>query len=230
MADIETGEKVGNIPYFDELITWYTRNLPDENKTGLQIVHGDYKLDNLVFHPTENRVIGILDWEMCTLGSSVGCHLGNFFLRSNSAYQLADLGNLTQPWSIDTKDIPTGINFSMRGFRNANVDVPIPLEDLEREYCHLTKQPYPIPEMIYVRSWMFFRVKAKMRFVFILRLLTPCSEQLAVISQGIAARYARRQASSERAFLYARSFSLVALLAKVSLEREGISLEPTAKL
>ena len=84
-ADVETGEKVGNIPYFDELISWYTRNLPDENKTGLRIVHGDYKLDNLIFHPTENRVIAILDWEMCTLGSPVGCHLGFFFLRSNLA-------------------------------------------------------------------------------------------------------------------------------------------------
>jgi hypothetical protein len=118
----------------------------------------------------------------------------------------------------------------MIGFRNANVDVPIPLDDLEREYCLHTKQVYPIPEMVYVRSWMLFRVKAKMEFVFVLRLLTPCSEQLAVISQGIAARYARRQASSERAFLYARSFPFIASLAKVSLEREGISLELTAKL
>lgn len=157
------------------MITWYTRNLPDENKTGLRIVHGDYKLDNLIFHPTENRVIGILDWEMCTLGSPVGCHLV-FFSRSNSAYQLADLGNLTQPWSIDTDDIPAGINFLMGGFRNADVDVPIPLEDLEREYCRITKQAYPIPEMVYVRSWMLFRVNVKMGFVFVLRLLTPYFE------------------------------------------------------
>ena len=63
------------------------------------------------------------------------------------------------------KDIPTGVNFLMGGFRNADVDIPIPLEDLEREYCHLTKQSYPISEMVYVRSWMLFRVKAKMEFV-----------------------------------------------------------------
>ena len=84
--------------------------------------------------------------------------------------------------------------------------------------------------MVYVRSWMLFRVKSKMRFVSVLRLLTPCSEQLAVISHGIAARYARRQASSDRAILYARAFPFVASLAKISLEREGISLELTAKL
>lgn len=71
VKDIETGEAIGNLPFFDQLVSWYKQNLPNEKKTGLRIVHGDYKLDNLVFHPTKNYVIGILDWEMCTLGSPV---------------------------------------------------------------------------------------------------------------------------------------------------------------
>lgn len=71
VVDVETKKPVGKVPDFKELMEWYAKNLPDETKTGSRIVHGDYKLDNLIFHPTENRVIGILDWELCTLGSPV---------------------------------------------------------------------------------------------------------------------------------------------------------------
>ena len=69
-VDVDTGKSIGNLPFFDEMMTWYKKNVPDE-KGALHIVHGDYKFDNLMFHPTENRVIGILDWELCTLGSPV---------------------------------------------------------------------------------------------------------------------------------------------------------------
>lgn len=48
------------------LMDWLPEHIPPGDETTL--VHGDYRLDNLVFHPTEPRVIGVLDWELSTLG------------------------------------------------------------------------------------------------------------------------------------------------------------------
>lgn len=70
-VDIKTNKAVGDIPFYKESMQWYSQNLPDETTFGSRIVHGDFKIDNLVFHPTESRVIGILDWELCTLGNPV---------------------------------------------------------------------------------------------------------------------------------------------------------------
>lgn len=70
-VDIKTNQAVGDIPFYKESMQWYSQNLPDETTFGSRIVHGDFKIDNLVFHPTESRVIGILDWELCTLGNPV---------------------------------------------------------------------------------------------------------------------------------------------------------------
>ena len=58
------------IEEMDQLMAWLPANMPasarDENH--VSIVHGDYRLDNLMFHPTEPRVIAVLDWELSTLG------------------------------------------------------------------------------------------------------------------------------------------------------------------
>jgi acyl-CoA dehydrogenase len=48
------------------LMDWLPQYVPSSEETS--IVHGDYRLDNLVFHPNEARVIGVLDWELSTLG------------------------------------------------------------------------------------------------------------------------------------------------------------------
>ncbi|APW38532.1 phosphotransferase family protein [Rhodoferax koreense] len=58
------------IPAMDQLMAWLPEHMPasarDDSKTS--IVHGDFRLDNLMFHPTEPRVLAVLDWELSTLG------------------------------------------------------------------------------------------------------------------------------------------------------------------
>jgi len=54
----------------DQLIAWLPHNIPAmaKNESMVSIVHGDYRLDNLIFHPTEPRILAVLDWELSTLG------------------------------------------------------------------------------------------------------------------------------------------------------------------
>ncbi|MGJ3231392.1 MAG: phosphotransferase [Oceanicaulis sp.] len=54
------------IKAMDALIEWLPAHAPDQERTS--VVHGDYRLDNMIFHPTEPRVIAVLDWELSTLG------------------------------------------------------------------------------------------------------------------------------------------------------------------
>jgi aminoglycoside phosphotransferase (APT) family kinase protein len=54
------------IPAMDALLEWLPRHTPDEDVTTL--VHGDYRLGNLILHPDEPRVVAVLDWELSTLG------------------------------------------------------------------------------------------------------------------------------------------------------------------
>ena len=58
--------KTGDIPSMDRLMEWLPANIPPGDETA--IVHGDYRVENLIFHPTEPRVVAIVDWELSTLG------------------------------------------------------------------------------------------------------------------------------------------------------------------
>ncbi|MDR7156719.1 aminoglycoside phosphotransferase (APT) family kinase protein [Sphingobium xenophagum] len=56
----------GRDPYMDRLVEWLPAHIPPGEETS--IVHGDFRIDNLIFHPTEPRVLAVLDWELSTLG------------------------------------------------------------------------------------------------------------------------------------------------------------------
>ena len=68
------------IPDLDALGTWLSENMPDDDGS-VSIAHGDFRLGNMLFHPTEPRVVAVLDWELSTLG-----------------HPLADLGFCVMPW------------------------------------------------------------------------------------------------------------------------------------
>ncbi|CEO94767.1 Protein kinase domain-containing protein [Plasmodiophora brassicae] len=64
--------KTSEIPDVDELINILNDKLPQRSdESECSIVHGDFRLDNCILHPTEDRIIAILDWELCTLGPSI---------------------------------------------------------------------------------------------------------------------------------------------------------------
>ena len=68
------------IPALDALVEWLPDNMPPDDDC-VSIAHGDFRLGNMLFHPSEPRVVAVLDWELSTLG-----------------HPLADLGFCAMPW------------------------------------------------------------------------------------------------------------------------------------
>ncbi|MFP5466497.1 MAG: phosphotransferase [Gammaproteobacteria bacterium] len=105
------------IAAMDQLMEWLPRNIPAmaRDESMVSIVHGDYRLDNLMFHPTEPRVLAILDWELSTLG-----------------HPLADFSYHCMAWHI-----PPG---AFRGIGGLDVQaLGIPTEDeYIARYCERT--------------------------------------------------------------------------------------------
>jgi aminoglycoside phosphotransferase (APT) family kinase protein len=58
------------IEAMDNLMAWLPAHVPPDDETA--IVHGDYRLDNVIYHPTEPRILAVLDWELSTLGNPLG--------------------------------------------------------------------------------------------------------------------------------------------------------------
>jgi len=79
------------IASMDRVIEWLPRHLPADEETA--IVHGDFRIDNVIFHPTEPRILAVLDWELSTLGhplSDFAYHVMAWRLKAGEFRGLAD--------------------------------------------------------------------------------------------------------------------------------------------
>src|SRR5438477_2709532 len=82
----------------DALIEWLPENIPEGDET--TVVHGDYRMDNLIFHPREAKILAVLDWELSTIGHpladfSYHCmawHIPHTMSRGIGGHDLAALG------------------------------------------------------------------------------------------------------------------------------------------
>jgi len=92
--------KTEDIPAMDRLAAWLPENIPDDGDP-TTIVHGDYRLGNLVVHPTEPRIVAVLDWELSTLGHPLcdiayNC-LGYHLIEPPHGYATVDFEKLGLP-------------------------------------------------------------------------------------------------------------------------------------
>ena len=112
-----------SIPAMDHLIDWLQQHIPAGEIT--TIVHGDYRLDNMIFHPTEPRILAVLDWELSTLGHpladfSYHCmswHIEPGLFRGIGGLDLKSLGIPTEDAYIDRYSERTGISINKDDFR-----------------------------------------------------------------------------------------------------------------
>jgi aminoglycoside phosphotransferase (APT) family kinase protein len=127
---------IEKIPAMDRLIEWLPAHLPAADEVSL--VHGDYRIDNLIFHPTEPRIVAVLDWELSTIGDP-----------------LADFGYHASCWRI-APDLFRGL----AGVDLAALNIPTERQYLAA-YCRRTGRDG-------VADWEFYLVYAVFRLAAIM--------------------------------------------------------------
>src|SRR5919109_1660255 len=125
-----------SIAAMDNLIAWLPKNIPPSAAT--TIVHGDYRLDNAIFHPGEPRILAVLDWELSTLGDP-----------------LADFAYHCMSWHI-----PPGQFRGIAGLPLAELGIPTESEYVAR-YCERTNQkPINPTHWDFYLAYNLFRIAA----------------------------------------------------------------------
>ncbi|GLJ10910.1 hypothetical protein SUGI_0137810, partial [Cryptomeria japonica] len=140
-----TGEgKPDRNPNMMKLIDWLRQHIPGEDsrkglKTGL--VHGDFRIDNLVFHPSEDHVIGVLDWELSTLGN-----------------QMCDVAYSCMPFYLDSSNASVP---SYYGFDNGRISEGVPSqEQYLADYCTAAGVQWPGQDWKFYLAFSLFRSTA----------------------------------------------------------------------
>jgi aminoglycoside phosphotransferase (APT) family kinase protein len=133
------------IPEMDQLMDWLPKNIPDSAKDEslVSIVHGDYRLDNLMFHPAEPRVLAVLDWELSTLG-----------------HPLADFSYHCMAWHIKP-----GTFRGIGGLDLTALGIPTEQEYIRR-YCERTG--FTTPQTL-AKDWNFYLAYNMFRIAAILQ-------------------------------------------------------------
>lgn len=116
------------------LMEWLPKNIPDQDETTL--VHGDYRLDNILFHPTEPRALAVIDWELSTLG-----------------HPLADLAYTCMLYDVQMPRVGglLGVDFAATG-------IPTESEFVGR-YCELVDRG-GVEDFEYYKAFSLFRLAA----------------------------------------------------------------------
>lgn len=121
------------IDAMDRLIAWLPAHVPAGDDTS--IVHGDYRLDNMIFHPTEPRILALLDWELSTLG-----------------HPLADFSYHLMSWHI-----PPGQFRGIGGLDHAALGIPTEAAYIAR-YCERTGKTIRHEDMHFYLAYNMFRM------------------------------------------------------------------------
>jgi len=125
------------IDAMDRLMDWLPEHIPDDDSAS--IVHGDFRLDNVIIHPDEPRVIAVLDWELSTIG-----------------HPLADFTYHLMSWQMPE------IGLGSAGLRDKNLAaLGIPSADeYTRRYCDRTGRRDGTADRDFYSAFNFFRLAA----------------------------------------------------------------------
>lgn len=134
----------------DSLIAWLSARVPTNDETAL--THGDFRLDNLIWHPTEPRVLAILDWELSTLG-----------------HPLSDFAYLQM-----SRHLPAEIR-GMAGANEAALGIPSEADAIA-DYCRRTGRTN-LPDFDYYLIFNIFRIAAILHGVWSRALQGNASDQ-----------------------------------------------------